>query len=153
MTLPTRIFSRGVSISMNTSNASPLLEDLHTLERFLRGSNPGFGRSFAELLLTSLRTACQPHGMLTSRVEELADAVQEFVGARASPVQSASAIWGKVEQSIAELRAAASRSTQRDSGARTSGIKPTRPDRNRAGPSRVGDKTRDLRPSEIAVSE
>ena len=82
-------------------------QDLHTLERLLRGGRPGFGKSFASELLRSMRDACKDHEPLAAPMDELERAAQNFVNAPPSASVNAFELWAHMEHAIAACRRAA----------------------------------------------
>lgn len=100
LTVPTSFLS-----SMNNIISEQWLDDLHALERFLRGSRPGSGKTFANLLLRSLQNAAEGQPKLQRPLQELTQRVQTFVEAELSASVNAFELWSGVEQALAACRA------------------------------------------------
>jgi hypothetical protein len=81
-----------------------MADDLQALERFLRGSQPGYGKSFASLLLHSLQSASKDHPALIGAIEELVQGVSAFVEAQRP--DDALKLWLRVENAVAACREA-----------------------------------------------
>jgi hypothetical protein len=92
---------------MNRDVSRQLTDDLHALERFLRGSHPGYGRSFASLLLQSLQSTSCGQKALTGCIDALARSVHAYVNDDAThPLRgNAMELWSRVEHAIAGCRA------------------------------------------------